>query len=472
MILSAALMGGGCQPRPAPVLPPPPLSMRSGYFFGTPLSGPRAGSVDAVQSAQALSVSVTLIALEDAPRPLFVPLNSSARLISATRAGTAVLPSSQLMRRVQILTLDSPASVITQLQSAGVGRVTTVGSMSGALPVGVTADFRMLDLIPVADPVTALQTERRLGVQVNRQSTGSLQTALVVQDYPPSGGSILQSERALIDLPGPDRACVVLLVPFRFDDAQSKAVAIVVQVSPGSNEPAHVAKLARCKSDVDQSSATLKSTAESNPGIDVSGWPSIQGGIAALSSADRRRSALVFLAEQTEASLCQDFVLVADQAMLERLATEIQSKVKIGSADPPQSDAEVGWTLDRMTLELLSTLLSASTNSVMGNAKMPAELSAVLTNYAGEPGRHASSIKEILHGVSSRQDLENRLLAENLIFLEDSSPAARVRAFGWLTARHQAPMGFDPLGSPRDRRNALENGIAAAATTAPLGDKR
>jgi hypothetical protein len=103
---------------------------------------------------------------------------------------------------------------------------------------------------------------------------------------------------------------------------------------------------------------------------------------------------------------------------------------------------------------------------------MPAELSAVLTNYAGEPGRHASSIKEILHGVSSRQDLENRLLAENLIFLEDSSPAARVRAFGWLTARHQAPMGFDPLGSPRDRRNALENGIAAAATTAPLGDKR
>ncbi len=427
-----------------------------------------------MQPPQALSVNVTLIALENVPRRVFEPLNSRARLISATRAGKTVLPSSQLMAGVQILSLDSPTSLATQLQSANIGRSTTVGSMSGALPIGVTADFRMLDLTAINDPVTALQTERRLQVQLTRLNSGSLQAALTLQDFSPSSGSAslsVENERALLDLPGPDRTCVAVLIPFRFDDAQSKAVAIVIQVSPGTNEPAHTEALAQCKIDINRASASLKSTAESNPtATDVSGWSSITAGIAAMKSTDRRRSALVFLAEQTQASLCQDFVLVADQSTLERLSADIQSKVKIGSDDPPQSDAQVGWTLDQTTLELLSQLLN--TSSVNGGVKMPAELSAVLTNYTGEPGRHASSIEEILHGVSNRQDLENRLLAENLIFLEDSSPASRVRAFSWLTARHQAPVGFDPLGSPRDRRNALETGLAAAATTAPVGEKR
>jgi hypothetical protein len=473
LLVAGLIVGMGCQERPARPLPVPPLSMRMGYFFGTPLSGPRPGSVDDVKPAEALSVSVTLVALERAPGRLFDPLNSRARLISATRAGRPVLPSSQLMRGVQVLPLDSPASLAGKLDGASVGRFITVGSMSGALPVGVTADFRILDLQQVSDPITAVQTQRRLQVQVDRQTDGTLQAALVLQDFPPSGvsGSSLQSERALLDLPGSDRDCVALLIPFHFDDALSKATAIVIQVLPATSEPSHAAALARCKRDIDLSSATLKSTAESNSGIDVSGWPSIQAGIAALNYADRRRAALVFLAEQTQASLCQDFVLVADQETLGQLAKDIQEKVGIGPEDPKQSDTQVGWILDRTTLELLSKLLSASTNTVNGNVKMPDELSAVLTTYTGEAGRHASSMDEILHGVSSRTDLQNRLLAENLIFLEDSSPASRVRAFGWLSARGQAPVGFDPLGSPHDRRDALENGLTAA-TAGPGGEKR
>jgi hypothetical protein len=47
--------------------------------------------------------------------------------------------------------------------------------------------------------------------------------------------------------------------------------------------------------------------------------------------------------------------------------------------------------------------------------------------------------------------------------LEDSSPASRVRAFDWLTARGRAPAGYDPLGTPRQRRAALEHGLSTAA---------
>jgi hypothetical protein len=473
LLLAALIFGTACQSNQSILLPLPPLSMRMGYFFGTSLSGPRPGNIDDVQPKDALSVSVTVVALERVPQRIFDPLNSRARLISATRAGQPVLPSSQLMRGVQILSLDSPTSLADRLQPAAVGRSITVGSMSGALPAGVTADFRILDLQSIEDPVTALQTERRLQIQISRQTSGALQAALILQDFPPSGEtSSLQSERALLDLPASDRDCIALLIPFRFDDAQSKAMALVLQVLPGPADPSHAAALAQCKIDIDRSSATLKSTAETNStAIDVSGWPSIQAGIAALDHADRRRSALVFLAEQTQASLCQNLALVADQQTLEQLTQDILAKVKIGPDDPKQSDAEVGWTLDRTTLELLFKLLNASTSSVNGNVKMPDELSAVLTTYTGEPGRHASSIEEILHGVGSRSDLDNRLLAENLIFLEDSSPASRVRALGWLAARGQAPAGFDPLGSPRDRRNALENGITAAAAPVPAGEK-
>jgi hypothetical protein len=49
--------------------------------------------------------------------------------------------------------------------------------------------------------------------------------------------------------------------------------------------------------------------------------------------------------------------------------------------------------------------------------------------------------------------------AENLVALEDSSPAARVRAFDWLAARAKAPRDFDPLGPAGQRRAALDKAM-------------
>ena len=91
----------------------------------------------------------------------------------------------------------------------------------------------------------------------------------------------------------------------------------------------------------------------------------------------------------------------------------------------------------------------------------PPELRAVLTVYAGEPSRHAGSLDDIAHQATSRQDLENRLTAENLVFLTDSSPGSRVRAFDWLRARNLAPAGYDPLGPAKLRREALDKALPA-----------
>jgi hypothetical protein len=94
---------------------------------------------------------------------------------------------------------------------------------------------------------------------------------------------------------------------------------------------------------------------------------------------------------------------------------------------------------------------------------LPPELRAILTVYAGEPSRHSGSLDDIANQSTSRQDLENRLTAENLVFLTDSSPASRVRAFDWLSARGLAPAGYDPLGSAKQRREALDKALSTAS---------
>jgi hypothetical protein len=57
------------------------------------------------------------------------------------------------------------------------------------------------------------------------------------------------------------------------------------------------------------------------------------------------------------------------------------------------------------------------------------------------------------------------VIAENLSYLEDASPSARVRAYDWLRTRGRAPAGYDPLGTIKERRNALD--AALASDTAP-----
>ena len=64
----------------------------------------------------------------------------------------------------------------------------------------------------------------------------------------------------------------------------------------------------------------------------------------------------------------------------------------------------------------------------------------VLLAHTGEAGRNGSSMTEILSDLSDRKELDSRLVAENMQYLEDSSPAARIRSYDWLSAP-QGPAG-------------------------------
>jgi hypothetical protein len=70
-------------------------------------------------------------------------------------------------------------------------------------------------------------------------------------------------------------------------------------------------------------------------------------------------------------------------------------------------------------------------------------------------------VDEVMRGAGTRQQLEQKLVSENFIYLQDSSPAYRVRAFQWLAVKNLAPRGFDPLDDPKKRREALDAALSS-----------
>jgi len=97
--------------------------------------------------------------------------------------------------------------------------------------------------------------------------------------------------------------------------------------------------------------------------------------------------------------------------------------------------------------------------------KLPPELAGVLARETGEAGRNIGWFEELTR-VESRDHFESRLIAENFTYLQDASPAARVRAYDWLRARGRAPAKYDPLGPAKDRAAAIEAAVSEAARAA------
>jgi hypothetical protein len=119
----------------------------------------------------------------------------------------------------------------------------------------------------------------------------------------------------------------------------------------------------------------------------------------------------------------------------------------------------LGWLLERSALQLLADRAEEQ--------PLPPELLSILLRHVGEPGRFTASLIDIAATCGSTAALRERLVQENLQYLEDSTAAARVRAFDWLDARGLAPAGFDPLAPLAARRAALAAAAEGGAVPLP-----
>lgn len=273
----------------------------------------------------------------------------------------------------------------------------------------------------------------------------------------------IQRELALLDGPRPDQQVTgVLIVPLRMTGGNAAALAITLELSPGSDDDEHREQFARAIADAaPKGQAPTTQPAARLPSSGAQ-WTSVAVAMSSLDDLALRRPSLLFLARETGATFAADAALVADEQTLTWYIQRFGSLLLIHA--PPKQPADVGWSLDLAAWQVSRELLSAG--------RLPAELTGVLTSHAGEAGRRPASLEESLSRVPSRTELQRRLILENQVFLEDTSPASRVRATDWLAARSAVPQGYDPLDTAAHRRDALNRTSTLPTTPATKSQKQ
>ncbi|MBN1421424.1 MAG: hypothetical protein JXP34_21805 [Planctomycetes bacterium] len=496
-ILAAAL---GCTlPPVAPPgsLDPPAVDVHVGHFTGSPLSGPLPEGATPGGPANALSVRLTFFALEDFRRDVLEPLAKSARLIAPGRGPSAFTAATSHMAGARAGTLEDAGAFIQGVEQGDLGRSARLAELCGALPAEVTAVFDAHGPSRRGGASSRrfeIQIHRPPGADPNAAGTGGIEVAVVVEamavvqderdaeraadaakdaeskdeaeeenapaalapapSTPPS--PVLQREMVLLDpRPAADRDQLAILFPSPFESDRIRAMLAVIDVAPPPAEDApdaaaHADAFARCVADLDASAAKAREETQEAPRVERPVGPALARALEGLSFAPQARPVLVFLADATGARLTEDLVLSAPEPVIARLAEAVRKATQEGEA---YEGPALALTLEKTTIAVLADL--------MANGELPTALEGIPAIHAGEAGRSPSILQEVAAGARSLDDLRDRLVRENLLSLEDSSPSARMRAYDWLAAREKAPAGYDPLASDKERRAALESAASA-----------
>ena len=151
------------------------------------------------------------------------------------------------------------------------------------------------------------------------------------------------------------------------------------------------------------------------------------------------------MAHETGAWLAEDVALTAEDPSMDQIVKRLIESTR--DLPRPLVAEQLGLALEQATWDVLFEFL--------GTREPPPGIVGVIIRYSGEVGRHASVLEEMVDGAESLEQLRRQIRTENLKLLEDSSPAARVRAYDWLSLYGTAPPGFDPLAPRKERREVM-----------------
>jgi hypothetical protein len=246
-------------------------------------------------------------------------------------------------------------------------------------------------------------------------------------------------ELLLVEEPVPQEGQLVLALPARSPVAGVSPEHWVATITISPSPPREV------RDALDQLHQTGAGRVTGVKPTEQLGWPGLRQNLAALAWTTTQRRSLALLAGRTEAALTRDLALSSDDAFLQRLAAGCLAAIQDDDGD--RTEERLGWLLESTSLRTLAADLET---------ELEPALQAVLLLHAGEAGRHPASLVAVVGASQSMESCRQRLREENLIFLQDRSPAARVRAHDWLSARHLAVPGYDPLSDSETRRQALD----------------
>ncbi|HVR76470.1 MAG TPA: hypothetical protein VMT52_19225 [Planctomycetota bacterium] len=487
--IAAGLLAGCRSPEPVPApFRGPELITSLRYFTGSPLSGPEPVR-GALNTDDLCPFEVTAVALEQWRPELLEAqaLGSQARMLAVPRGEAPVKPLPRLTASVRVASSAGPSEAASRLQAGQLGRSTVISVSRGALPRGVTAVHELKGR-PSREGRVEVHVHRRQaegdGTRAGSSQDDEIQVALMIlghrdagqdQEGPaespdpaaaapvpamvPDGAGDLEREFALLDrVPAGDARMFAIFLPSPFRGEQGEAIAFLLETGPaGPEEPGAKAAqdpdLARAIADLKEAGVSpIVASAQSPPPF-IAGLPPA---LHALAFRPVQRNGLLVLARESDARLAEDIALVADPETLSSYC-ELVLKKSTGS-ETELDPAQLAFLLESTAVEELSALLSKE--------KLPAELHAVLVRHAGQAGRQVSSLEAALSASRTVDALRARIVEENWIALEDTSPPARVRAHDWLLALGQAPEGFDPLAPPRERRAILEKALETRSSAA------
>jgi len=479
--LSAAM---GCRtpppPRPEPLVGPTVRSEVT-HFVGSALSG--AVERDHEKSEKSdpetmWGVKVNVLVLEKLPETELEPLAPMIQLITVERGGEPIAPVARLGVRGRIGPQDDPQAFLAALEKEMYGRSAPVARLVGTLAFGVTAVFRVAE---EGGKIGELRVSRLAGQHGQKPTASeSVRLALVlegfvapeaeVDDSEPSGEQeekrprappppIFQQEVILLSPQPLSSGGVAIFLPSPFRSSPAAALALVVELRPAAewtdqDRPEYEAAVARCMEDLVEAADLVRQQKARALHADESVWAGLAATLTELDVPSRRRASLVFLAHATGARLTEDLALSASTDFTARLAGAVEREV---GEQPLEDELALQWVLTRASYSVLA--------GALGERKTTPDLQGILALHAGEVGRHGPVIEEVLKASTGFEDFDARLVQENLIYLEDISPASRSRAFRWLRERGLAPEGYDPLSTVKDRRAALTRAAEKAEDT-------
>jgi hypothetical protein len=445
-IIIAILLAGGC------AAPTPQLGLGTSFsisqYNGAPLSGPTTQPADWSNPSSAIIVDAHVYALEAATVSGLSPVVSQARLIVRSPTDQPLLPTTDLTNGFGWATGSAADQIKANFTSGNLGASSTIAQTAIAIPSGATAVLAIGN--PDAPPVAGTTTGVRILFHCPEASqfepavaAAGLMADATGADLEPRIAAEL-SVLPTVSLAKPT-SCA-MFIPFNFSDIRFKGLLILLTASAAEpTSPQWQTLMRQSQNLLAQSAKSL--TAGSQLSLsDLMYWSALQVGVSGLSDPVRRRASLSYLSARVGASICEDFVLVANEENLAKLALMVQPKLT--AAELTGSRAAAQWALDGSAMQIMTQLQDAG--------KLPPELLSVLVRTTGELGMDPGSLEDILADSRDTSDFQIRITAENFNYLEDNSPAARARAFEWLTEHNAAPPGYDPLGSRDDREAALE----------------
>lgn len=503
----------GCRtPEPAP--PPftgPRTSASLIYFVGTPLTGPQGAAQNfAVGDLRPFRVSVLAREKRLAPSPSGKSLAAVARLYSAAHDAKLLRPLSYLTGGVEVILPSAegaapavpPAAPPSEDAASNVASrepssVVPLAEIYGSLPRGVSADFSLVGLegvpgklelhfrrkvsrapsapgaadrpeaqgAPIADLIevtlvlervmTLPQDDEELEREKEKEpilAKASGKDLKKPNDKEPIRPMVLLRESSLLDpirLEPP--AKLQLNIPSPFLGQPGEQITLELEATQGAPPPG--------SAEVQPSAAELQTVGVSpvpKNAESPSAVPGMAPALLGLASPPEQRSSLLFLAQLCGSELVEDLALSSSYADLNAFAEMLLPRLK--AMEGKVDTAGLAFLLERNAYYFL--------NGLALKDKLASELKAIVVKHTGQGGWQPGSLEDILITSRTVDELHARIVEENYIALEDSSPAARARAFDWLAAQGKAPEGFQPLGPIKERRQVLDKFLEAAEAAA------